>query len=74
MLPSSFTLFYLWLQIRADLSSGGGCTKDVDGNLVQLKDQGGDNSTMASLVNSKESGLAVGLIVGMFLPINPEIW
>lgn len=44
--------------------SGGGCTKDADGNLVLLKDQDADSSMVSSIINSKEANVPVGLITG----------
>ncbi|PWY91529.1 hypothetical protein BO94DRAFT_573950 [Aspergillus sclerotioniger CBS 115572] len=47
---------------RAD--SGGGCTKDAEGNLVLLKDQDDDSSAISSIANSMKLRVPVGLIIG----------
>lgn len=44
--------------------SGGGCTKDGDGNLVLIKDQDGDTGMVSSIINSMEFNVPVGLIIG----------
>ena len=44
-------------------TSGGGCTKDVDGNLVLLKDQD-ESCFITSIINSKEHNVPIGIIIG----------
>lgn len=48
----------------SNFTSGGGCTKDSDGNLVLLKDQDADSSMVSNIINSKEANVPVGLIIG----------
>lgn len=57
-------LYGLMRESISNHTSGGGCTKDPDGNLVLLKDQDSDTSMVSSLINSKESNVPVGLIIG----------
>lgn len=45
--------------------SGGGCTKDADGNLILIKNQDEDNASVSSLMHSKVLRVPVGLILGM---------
>lgn len=49
------------------VSSGGGCTKDADGNLVLIKDQDGDSAAITSILNSKELKVPVGIIIGEYI-------
>lgn len=44
-------------------TSGGGCTKDADGNLVLIKDQD-ESYTITSIINSKDQKVPVGIIIG----------
>ena len=44
-------------------TSGGGCTKDADGNLVLIKDQD-ESCTITSIINSKVQKVPVGIIIG----------
>ncbi|KAH2927129.1 hypothetical protein KXW15_001781 [Aspergillus fumigatus] len=43
---------------------GGGCTKDVEGNLILVRDQGSEDSAVSSLINSMNLKVPVGLIIG----------
>ncbi|GFF64652.1 hypothetical protein IFM60648_01339 [Aspergillus lentulus] len=43
---------------------GGGCTKDAEGNLILVRDQGSDDSAVSSLINSMNLKVPVGLIIG----------
>ncbi|KAH2085533.1 hypothetical protein KXX03_001550 [Aspergillus fumigatus] len=43
---------------------GGGCTKDVEGNLILVRDQGSEDSAVSSLINSMNLKVSVGLIIG----------
>lgn len=45
-------------------TSGGGCTKDAEGNLVLLKDQDTDSAILSSVMNSWRMQNPVGLIIG----------
>lgn len=46
------------------MSSGGGCTKDANGNLVLIKDQDGDSAAMSSIHNSMKLNVPVGIVIG----------
>lgn len=46
------------------MSSGGGCTKDANGDLVLIKDQDGDSATMSSILTSMELNVPVGIVIG----------
>ncbi|KAJ5794631.1 hypothetical protein N7457_001230 [Penicillium paradoxum] len=43
---------------------GGCCSKDSAGNLTLEKNQDPDNALVQSIINTKESKLAVGLVIG----------
>lgn len=57
---------FLAFRESSDRISGGGCTKDAGGNLVLLKDQDSDAGMVSSIINSMESHVPVGLIIGLF--------
>lgn len=44
--------------------SGGGCTKDKEGNLILIKDQDVDAAPARSLLNNQTLKIPVGLIIG----------
>lgn len=51
-------------KVSSDMFSGGGCTKDKDGNLTLIRDQDFKNVTVKSLLNNQQSKLPVGLVIG----------
>ena len=44
--------------------SGGGCTKDKEGNLILIKDQDVGAAPARSLLNNQTLNVPVGLIIG----------
>lgn len=48
----------------SNFPSGGGCSKDSEGNLVLLKDQDVTEAAAKSLINSRDTKTPVGLVIG----------
>lgn len=51
------------MQFIFNPTSGGGCTKDADGNLVLIKDQD-ETCSITSIMNSMKHKVPVGVIIG----------
>lgn len=61
-----------YLRVVSNNTSGGGCTKDAEGNLILVRDQGSDDSAVSSLINSMNLKVPVGLIIGKSSFLQPE--
>lgn len=57
------SISYLVSSFLSNRTSGGGCTKDADGNLVLLKDQD-ESCFITRIINSKEHNVPIGIIIG----------